>query len=187
MKTNLPVVKSKRIILREITLDDYLDYFFIGSSVSTTKYLTWGPFEEPKDAYHMLYKFYIHRQDVGLPPAYAICDKRSGEMIGLIEYHTYLPMQNCAELGFLLREDWQGIGIMKEALDIMIDLGFNYLDLDKIVVGHVDLNINCKKLIAKCGFKYEYSKYGGFTTKDTQEVRNILYYSMYKNEYERKF
>lgn len=182
MKTKMPIINCSRFILREIELNDYLDYYFIGSSFETTKYLTWGPFENPGQARLMLEKFYVNRELFNLPNAYAIVNKRTNEMIGIIEYHTYFPHDNSCELGFLLREDYQGLGYMSEALKVMIKLGFSHLKLDKIIVGHVDINYKCKALVNKCGFKYEYMKYGAFIDKETQSPRDIIYYSLYKNE-----
>ena len=182
MKNKMPTINCSRFILREIKKEDYLDYFFIGSDFETTKYLTWGPFEEPSQALFALEKFYLNRNLFNLPNAYAIVLKRTDEVIGLIEFHTYFPHENSAEIGFLLRSDYQGKGIMTEALNQMIKLGFEYLELDKIIVGHVDVNLACKNLVKKCGFKYEYVKYCAFSDKETALPRDIVYYSIYKNE-----
>lgn len=185
MKNFMPVIKTKQFSLRDITVDDYFDYYLIGSSFNNTRYLTWGPFENPAQAKLAIESMYLPRPMLGLPVGYAIVDNKTNEMIGIIEYHTYFYEQNAAELGFLLREDYHNKGIMSRALSIMIDLGFNHLDLDKIIVGHVDINEACKRLISKTKFSYEYTRYCAFTTKDTNELRNITYYSLYKNEYER--
>lgn len=180
----MPVIRTSKFILRDIKKEDALDLFFIGSSFDNTRYLTWGPFLEPSEASIMLERFYFNRLYLGLPVGYAIEDTKTHEMIGLIEYHTYFPATNSAELGFVLRSDYHKKGIMTRALGIMIELGFTHLGLDKLIVGHVDLNEDCKKLILKHNFKYEHTNFSAFKTKDTNEYRNILYYSLYKEEYE---
>ena len=183
MKSNLPVINHRLFKLRELNENDTLDYFFLVSSFETCRYLTFGPVSNVSEARLCLDKFYFSRQKMGLPGAYAIVNKKD-EMIGIIEYHTYFVQTNCAELGFILREDYRHKGIMTCALKEMIKVGFLYLGLSKIIVGHVDLNEECEGLVKRVGFKYEFTRYGEFETKDTHEKRNIIYYSMYKEEYE---
>lgn len=184
MQSKMPLVNTPKFILRDLTIDDYLDYYFIGCDSFNTKYLTWGPFKNPLEARLMLEQYYLKRPLLNLPVGYAIELKKTNEVIGIIEYHTYFQNENMAELGFILRNDYHKKGIMSKALSIMLDLGFNYLNLDKVLVGHVDLNDDCKNLVLKMGFKYEYTKYGAFKLKDTLESRNIIYYTLYKKEYE---
>lgn len=182
LNNKIPIIFDRKFILRPIKEDDYLDYYSIGASFSNTEFLTWGPFWNLSEAKMMIDMFYLSNRDV---PAFAIEDRRSGIMIGIIEFHTYNSMQNSAEVGFILHEDFQHQGIMRQALGYLIEFGFNTLGLTKIIIAHVDLNIASKKLIEYYGFHYEYTSFGGFVRKDNGELRDIIYYSLYKYEYER--
>ena len=184
MKTDLPTIKGKGFIMDELKESDYLEYYFMTCSFDNTKYLSFGPINSINEARITLNCFYLNRKALGLPNVYAIRKKLGGEMIGIIEYHTYYYNTNCAELGFILREDFHHKGIMHKALKEMIKICFYELNLSKILVSYVDINYASKKLVEDLGFKYESTRYGAFLTHDTNEKRNIIYCSMYKEEYE---
>lgn len=181
---NIPIIYDRQFIMRQITMDDYMDYYFIGLSKDNTRYLTWGPFENVLQAQIMLENFYLNRP-VEEAPAFAIEYSKSKEVIGMIEFHSYNKTLNQAEVGFILREDFHHRGIMTKALGYLLEYGFHTLNLDKVLIGHVDLNLDSKHLILKFPFHYEFTKHCAFRTKDTFELRNVIYYSLYKDEYER--
>ncbi len=184
MQKSIPIIYDKQFIMRQVTSEDYMDYYFIGLSKENTRYLSWGPFMSPFEAKIMLEEFYINRPS-SEAPAFGIEYIKTKELIGMIEFHSYNNESNQAEVGFVLREDWHHRGIMTKALGYLIEFGFEHLKLDKILIGHVDLNVDSKKLIHKFPFHYEFTKRAGFCTKDTHEFRNVIYYSLYKYEYER--
>ena len=183
MKTELPMIKGKGFVMDEVKESDYLDYYFMTCSKENTSFLSFGSINSINEARIALIKFYLNRKNIGLPSAYAIRNK-TGQMIGIIEFHTYYYNTNCAEIGFILREDYQHKGIMHKALKEMIKIGFEYLELSKLLVCYVDLNTKCKKLVEDLGFKYESTRYGAFEMHETHEKRNIIYCSMYLEEYE---
>lgn len=184
MKTDLPMVTCKGFIMDELKESDYLEYYFMTCSFENTKYLSFGPINSIPEARLALNSFYLNRKAIGLPSAYAIRKRPGDEMIGIIEYHTYFYNTNCAELGFILRPDYQHKGIMHKALKEMLKIGFYELNLSKVLVSYVDLNLASKKLVDDLGFKYESTRYGAFETHDTHEKRNIIYCSMYLEEFE---
>jgi RimJ/RimL family protein N-acetyltransferase len=69
---------------------------------------------------------------------------------------------------------------MSRCLKEIVKVGFNYLDVDKILVGHLSTNEASKHVIINCGFKYESQKITEY--KDKSGV--VLYYSIYKYEFE---
>ncbi|MBQ9124535.1 MAG: GNAT family N-acetyltransferase [Acholeplasmatales bacterium] len=177
MKINLPNIKLGSINLREINEADYMDYYLIGKDAITTKYLNWGPFKRPDEALWTIRNIFNQRPLDGLPIGYAICIRN--EMIGIIDFHTLDKRTNTAEVGYILKREYWGQGIMKKCLRAIIDVGFRYLFYDKIVAGHTVNNIASKNVILACGFKYEYEKM--VQMKNGYDLG--LYYAYYKYEY----
>lgn len=183
MKTVLPRINLGRYELREIVLEDYLDYFEIGKDDETCKHLNWGPFLKPKEAYWCIEEIFLKRPNNGLPVGYAVIDKlNDNKMIGMIDFHTYYPSINTAEIGYILSRDYWNQGIMTMCLKEMTKIGFEYLELDKILVGHTLGNQASKQVILKCGYFYEYQS----LIKIKNHERIAMYYSMYKYQYEGK-
>ncbi len=177
----MPEIDLGKYYLRDVCEADYLDLFEVLRHDEVTKYLTYNSLKKPNEALYMIREFYLKRPTMGMPIGYAIVSKKTEELIGTIEFHTYLSGINACEIGFLLHPNYWHKGIMHKALGEMINLGFNYLDLDKIIVGCVDINFASKKLILDMGFNYEREEYASFECKNG-ELRSILYFSMYKYE-----
>ena len=180
MKDYLPNVYLGKIVLREINEYDYLDYYEIGKDKETTKYLSWGPFNNPSEAMWVIREIFAKRKEVGLPIGYAI--EYDGKMIGIIDYHSYFMDTNTCEIGYILNRKYWGCGIMKMCLRAATEIGFMHLDLDKIIVGHTIENVASEKVIKFCGYKYEYQRL--VNLKDVDHIAN--YYAMYKYEFERR-
>lgn len=185
MKLTMPVVKNSRFILRDIEASDYLDYFDVGKDAITTKYLSWGPFKRPQEALWVIENINFRRTLDGLPVGYAIVDPKTKKMIGTVDFHTYYSYQNAAEIGFCLHKDYWNKGLITRILREMIILGFEHLELSKIIIGHVKENIASERVILKNGFKYERTVYNGFTDKEDNTLHDIVYYSIYQYEYQR--
>lgn len=177
----LKEIIGRNFILRELRLEDSNDFFEIANDFETTKYISWGPFSHITDC--MIYLSDQIKTSAIYP--YAIIDKKTKKMIGKINYHTIYENTNTGELGFILNKSYWNKGIMTACLKEMIKFGFEDLNLNKIIVGHVDLNESSKSVIKKCGFQYEFKRDQAFITKDDKSLRDIIYYSLYKIDYER--
>ncbi len=180
IKTNLPVINLGRYLLRDISKEDFLDYFEIGCDEETCKHLNWGPFLKPKEALWCIEEIFLKRPLNGLPVGYAIIDKENEyKMIGMIDFHTYYENINTAEIGYILHKNYWNKGITTMCLREMTKIGFKILKLDKILVGHILANQASKQVILKCGYHYEYQSL--IKIKNNECI--AMYYSLYKYEY----
>lgn len=185
MRVDLPYLDLGNVYLRDVCMEDYLDFFDYTKDEETTRYLTYGPLNHPQEALYLIQEFNLKRPSRGLPVGYAIVWKKNHKMIGTIDFHTYYSAINACEIGFMLHPLYQGRGIMTKCLKTVMQVGFSHLGLDKIIAGHVDENLASKNLILRCGFTYEREAYAAFELPNN-EKRSILYYSIYKEEFERK-
>ena len=159
-----------------------MDNFEIGRDLLTVKKLSWGPFHRPKEALYAIREFFLKRPLNGLPEGYAIVDtENDGKMIGVIDFHTYYPAIETAEIGYLLHRDYWNQGIMTRCLKEVTKIGFYHLELEKIIIGHTLDNPASKQVILKCGYHYEYQS----IVKMKEEEKIAMYYSLYRYEYER--
>ena len=164
--------------ISEIKFQDRKYEYKIGKDSITTKDLNWGPFLKPNEALWALDEIILKRPDDGIPVGYAI--EINKKMVGIIDYHTYYKEINAVEVGYILHRDYWNQGIMTRCLKEIIKIGFNYLEVDKIIVGHLQSNEASKHVILNCDFKYESQKITEY--KDKSGV--VLYYSIYKYEFE---
>lgn len=86
---------------------------------------------------------------------WAVCSIDNHEFYGAGGLNSLSKQHKKAEIGFwLLTEHW-GKGIMKEALPLIWNYGFDTLELHRIEGIVESENLVCKKAIEKLGFEYE--------------------------------
>ncbi len=181
----MPVVDIGDCYLRTVKVSDYKDMFEYGSDPEVTKYLSWGPFRYPKEAKLSIERYNLPRVQKGLPIGYAIIHKKDHKMIGMIEYHTICHTSHVGEIGYVLNRKYQGLGIMSRALIKMIEVGFNYLNLNRIEIRHTDFNIASKKVILKADFRFEGIQREKIFDIKHNKYRDVYCYAILKNEYRR--
>ena len=74
---------------------------------------------------------------------------------------------------------------MTEAVKAALKFGFEELGLKMITIYHFDYNRRSRRVIEKCGFKYEGTLRGGSKIYDGR-VYDSFCYSMTREEYEGK-
>lgn len=85
-------------------------------------------------------------------------------------------------IGYALREESWGKGYMTEVVRHMMQFGFESLCLDLISVGHFEFNDRSRRVIEKCGFRYEGTILRGFRRFDGQVFDDVCY-SITREEY----
>jgi [ribosomal protein S5]-alanine N-acetyltransferase len=83
-------------------------------------------------------------------------DKTNNEFLGWAGYHTWYMTHNRAELFYMLiHERHRKIGLMTEVLPVVLDYGFNQLELERIEAFAATDNVPSLALLNKFGFKKE--------------------------------
>ncbi len=86
----------------------------------------------------------------------AVVDNETDTHIGNISLQSINWIDRSAEIAFILGEkDFWGKGVMQEAGKIMIEHGFNVLNLHRIYCGTSAENLGMQKLANKLGFTQE--------------------------------
>ncbi|MDQ3620066.1 MAG: GNAT family N-acetyltransferase [Actinomycetota bacterium] len=78
-----------------------------------------------------------------------------GEAAGTIGFAQHAPLAGHAELGYWLRSDLCGRGLMTEAASSVVDYGFGVLHLHRIELRAAPSNVGSVRVAEKVGFKRE--------------------------------
>lgn len=93
-------------------------------------------------------------QENNAPYSFSIVTLKEDKMIGTISLENVDSVHRCATLGiFIGDKDYHEKGIGTEAINLLVEFGFNYLNLHCINLQAFNFNkraLNCYK---KCGFK----------------------------------
>jgi diamine N-acetyltransferase len=81
-----------------------------------------------------------------------IVDKKAGNAIGTIDLYDYEPINLRAGIGILLDAAYRNKGLGKEALHLIEEYAFRFLQLKQLYAYVPQSNISSIKLFGKCGY-----------------------------------
>ncbi|MDR2832213.1 MAG: GNAT family N-acetyltransferase [Streptococcaceae bacterium] len=160
-------LETKKLYLRPIKMEDELDLFEMTSSPLINQYVLLPQ----KDLKEYIAK--IMYQPLGI---YAIEEKLSKKMVGMIEFHNLKNKQ--AEVIYFIHQSFWGKGYASESLEKIIEVGFQELRLKKIIAEHDRENVASGKVMEKVGMV----KIGMFRKYDqlTKTIRPFVRYEIEK-------
>jgi ribosomal-protein-alanine N-acetyltransferase len=178
---NLPVLRTERLKLRRMTLDDAANMFVYASDRNVTRYTSWQPHRGIEDAQAQLARV-VARYERGEVAGWGVEFRADGRFIGTAGYMRWDVDNRCAEVGYALSRAYWGQGLMTEALRAIVAFGFEQMQLNRIEA-HCDAdNIGSYRVMEKVGMQYEgtlrqrYLKDGAFI--------DVRHYSILRHEYE---
>ena len=172
------VLETERLRLRSWTLEDLDDFYEYAKSLEVGPDAGWMPHACKEESEKILRSF-IENDDI-----WAIELKENSKVIGSVGLHkdTNRSGINSKMLGYVLSKVYWGQGIMPEAVKAVIKYAFEEEGLELISVQHFRFNSKSKRVIEKCGFKYEGTIRKGRKLFNGKVV-DLGCYSMLKEEY----
>jgi len=150
--TPFPILATERLTLRQLVINDEREIFTLRSDSEINKYLDRQLSNTIDDARNFIKKVNenINKND-SLYWAITLSDKNV--LIGTICLFSFSDETDKCEIGYELLTNFQGQGIMTEALEKVIDFAFNTIKVQKIeAFFHID-NQSSIKLLEKFSFK----------------------------------
>lgn len=152
--SDIPTLRTERLILRKMERYDLDDVFEYASDPLVSKYLLWYPHEDKrltKEYLKLVERNYKKKNffDWGVSLA------ESGKLIGTCGFSAFNIINNSAEIGYVLGSGYWGNGYAKEAVDAVLNFGFNVLLLNRIEAKIMSDNYASKVVAKKCGMRFE--------------------------------
>lgn len=150
--STFPTLTTERLTLRQPLESDVREIFLLRSDTMVNKYLDRQPTERVEDALSFIRKVNEDfKNNVGYYWAITLTEKK--KLIGTICLFDFSDEHKKCEIGFELLPEYQGQGIMNEALKKVIQFTLHTLGLETIdAFTHKD-NQSSTKLLQKFGFK----------------------------------
>ncbi|MCZ8494483.1 GNAT family N-acetyltransferase [Priestia sp. Y58] len=154
MSNYFPVIKTKRLILREIITEDAGNILKYLSDKEVMKHYGLEPFTTVEDASKEIawYKSILSGKS-GI--RWGITLKEQDDIIGSCGFLNRVHGHYRAEIGYELSKDYWGNGIASEALGAVIKYGFTHLNLRRIEALIEPANVSSQNLIKNHGFVKE--------------------------------
>jgi RimJ/RimL family protein N-acetyltransferase/ubiquinone/menaquinone biosynthesis C-methylase UbiE len=175
------VIETERLILKAFTEADLQDFYAYASIPGVGEMAGWPHHESIETSERILHSF-IEEKEV-----FAVHHKFDRKVIGSLGLHkswanedeTYKDLK-VKEIGYVLSKDYWGKGLMPEAVNAVIDYGFDILGLDAFTCGHFSENSQSRRVIEKCGFRF--TKQSEFYTKQLQRSIEDMKYILLREQ-----
>lgn len=146
-----PILRTERLVLRRLKEDDSYEIMLLRSNPEVNIHIKRPPSINQSEATDFIKN--IHRNIQSDKSFYwAIALKTNDRLIGTICYWNFSAERKIAEIGYELNPDHQNKGIMQEAIEAVINWGFDTLKLEKIIAFTNPGNIRSNRLLLKNNF-----------------------------------
>lgn len=146
-----PILRTSRLLLRQITNEDAEAVFILRSDPLINKYIHRQAAKSIKEAYDFIEKI-TNNQLNNSAIQWGITRSGNNQLIGNICLWNIDVKNNTAELGYSLLTDHFKQGIMQEALQAVKDYGFNVMKVKRIDAFTNKENVASLTLLARNGF-----------------------------------
>ena len=147
-----PVLKTERLTLRQLLNSDDNEILALRSDENVNKYLDRKPAKSIDDARTFIQAVNqnIKRND---SLYWAITWNSTGKLVGTICLFDFSDNHAKAEIGYELLPEFQGKGVMQEAISKVLDYGLQHIGLKSIeAFTHLE-NQSSTRLLEKFNFK----------------------------------
>lgn len=177
---NIPMLETRRLILRKILPQDEDDMFEYSRDPETSKFLLWEP--HTSRSYTRAHIRYL--QDAYNRASFfdwALIEKESGKMIGTCGFTEIYEREKRAEVGYVIAPSFHRRGFAPEALEKVMEYGFLTLGLSKLSGRFMEENEASRKILERFGFQNDTTKNESIYKRGKKQ--KILTFSLTKEQY----
>ena len=149
-----PNLETERLLLRRVNFNDLKEIFALRSNADTMKYIPRPLVKTDEDALEHI-AMIDTKIEANEGINWAITFKDDPKLIGIIGHYRIKPEHYRAELGYMLLPEYQGKGIISEAVKEAINYGFNVMKLHSLEAVIAPDNYASAKVLEKNGFVKE--------------------------------
>jgi ribosomal-protein-serine acetyltransferase len=150
-------IETSRVVLVPLELGDGNELWDAveGSRWHLERWLPWVPFNNAPEASMRYAEACVSDWDAGRAVRFAIRDRQSRELLGVVGLDSCVHLHRSCELGYWLRREAGGRGIMTEAARACVDFAFARMAVHRIRCAAATDNSASLRVIARLGFRFE--------------------------------
>ncbi|MCL1668665.1 GNAT family N-acetyltransferase [Elizabethkingia ursingii] len=146
-----PILKTERLLLRELTPDDAKDFYNLNLNPNVIKYTGDKAFQSIDEAKEFLENYQDYR--LNRYGRWAVISKYNNEFLGWCGL-KYSSNTNETDIGFRFFEQYWNKGFATESARACIDYGFEKLNLNRVVGRAILENKASVNVLEKLGLQY---------------------------------
>jgi len=119
------------------------------------RWLPWVPFNNTLDAVQRYAEACATDWDAGRAVRFVVRDRKTRRLLGVVGLDSCIHLHRSCELGYWLRHDVTGQGLMTEAAAACIDFAFQRMCAHRIRCAAATDNFPSLRVISRLGFRFE--------------------------------
>jgi len=153
---NIPqILETERLILEPLNMKHKEDIFKHFSDEEVTRYMDIDVLKSIEEVEKII-NFYVESIDKKKRYRWSIIRKEDNKFIGTCGFNTWIRQSaNKSEIGYDLSKEYWGKGYMSEALEELLNYGFEKLELYRIEAKVINGNDNSRRVLNRLGFTEE--------------------------------
>lgn len=149
----MPYPAGPRLSFREFTAEDIESVHEYTSDPEVSRWSTWGPNTLEQTADFINYAAQGQWQEQRA--AYSLAAVAEGKVIGSVGIWTTDSADSNGELGYTFHRNHWGNGYATEAVGLLLNFGFDNLELERIAATCHPDNAGSVRVLEKSGFTFE--------------------------------
>lgn len=147
-------LETNRLLLRRVNVDDVEEIIALRGNPKTMKYIPRPLVKTIEDALEHI-ALIEAKIETNEGINWAITLKDNPKLIGIIGHYRIKPEHYRAEIGYMILPEFNGMGIVTEAIKEVVNYGFNQMQLHSIEAVIDPENRASEKVLLKNGFVKE--------------------------------
>lgn len=150
-------IESQRLLLSPVDPGDAAELWVAidGSRAHLEQWLPWVPFNGDPTANQRFTDACATDWDAGRALRFTIRERAGRTLVGIVGLEACVHLHRSCELGYWLRRDATGRGLMTEAARTAIDFAFHHLGAHRVRVAAATDNHQSLQVIGRLGFRFE--------------------------------
>lgn len=178
--TAFPILETERLVLRETTEADAPALFDYYRDPELTKFISFGTHASVEDTLGFIgWMASVYRQQDSI--RWGIQLKATTRLIGTGGLHFWKRELRMAEVGYHIGRPFWGMGYATETLGVLVDFGFQHMNLNRIEGRHNAGNDASGRVMEKLGFQRE-GRWRQREIKDGDFV-DVVQFSLMREDY----
>jgi ribosomal-protein-alanine N-acetyltransferase len=149
-----PELTSARLNFRKVNKDDVPEIIDLRGNIEVMKYINRDLITNSTEAIKYI-DIQIDELNNKKSIHWMICLKENPKAIGIIRFNNFRPTDHRAEIGCMMHPEFQGKGLVSEAIQRIVDFGFNEMQLNTIEATILSENTSSKKAVLRNNFIQE--------------------------------
>jgi ribosomal-protein-serine acetyltransferase len=156
-ETRAHPIETPRLLLTPVESSDAAELWLAvdGSRAHLEQWLPWVPFNSDPAANQRFTDACASDWDAGRAVRFTVRERASRTLVGIVGLEACVHLHRSCELGYWLRKEATGRGLMTEAARAALDFAFHEMGAHRIRVAAATENYPSLQVISRLGFRFE--------------------------------